>query len=51
MLHVSGLLGARGETRTHLRVRLVVTLGRPPDMIFPCVMGNGKVRVRLGKDC
>lgn len=51
MLHVSGLLGARRETRTHLRVRLVVTLGRPPDMIFPCVMGNGKVRVRLGKDC
>lgn len=43
MLGVSGLLGARGETRTHLQVRLVVTLGRPPDMIFLCVLGNRKV--------
>lgn len=32
------MLGARGKTRTHLRVRLLVTLGRPPDMIFPCVV-------------
>lgn len=43
MLGVSGLLGARGNTRTHLRVRLMVTLGRLPVMIFPCVVVTVKL--------